>query len=194
MTLKVAPLTADTWPALAALFAQGGDPKSCACMWWRMSNTEWQASSADDRRAALRRLASGAEPPGLVGLRGAEAVAWVSVGPLPAFVRLERSRTLPPPESAPADTWAILCVVVGKAHRGTGLAAAMVEAAVDHARGRGATTVIGYPVDTEGERISAAAAYTGTLSMFRDCGFDVAAPTTSNAGGRPRLRMERRLS
>jgi GNAT superfamily N-acetyltransferase len=194
VTLKVAPLTPTTWPALAALFAQGGDPKSCACMWWRMPNQEWQSSSADDRYAALSELAGSAEPPGLVGLIGDEAAAWVSLGPRPAFGRLQRSRTLPAPELDSGNVWAVVCLVVGKAHRRKGYAAAMLEAAVAHARSSGATSLIGYPVDTEGDRVPAANVYTGTLSMFRDAGFDVVTPTTSSTSGKARILVERTLT
>jgi GNAT superfamily N-acetyltransferase len=194
VTLTVAPLTSTTWPALAALFAQGGDPKTCGCMWWRMPNQEWQSSSAGDRHAALNELACSTEPPGLVGLIGDEAAAWVSLGPRPAFGRLLRSRTLPAPEPDSEQVWAVVCLVVGKAHRRKGYAAAMLDAAVEHARSSGATSLIGYPVDTEGDRVAAANVYTGTLSMFRAAGFDVVAPTTSSTSGKTRILVERKLS
>ncbi|MGH2465744.1 MAG: hypothetical protein ACRDGI_09820 [Candidatus Limnocylindrales bacterium] len=33
MDLDIRPLTGDTWPALAALFEEGGDPKWCWCQY-----------------------------------------------------------------------------------------------------------------------------------------------------------------
>jgi hypothetical protein len=45
-------------------------------------------------------------------------------------------------------------------------------------------------VQTGGERMSSASAYTGTESMFEKAGFEAASPTSSKAaGGRPRQVM-----
>lgn len=57
--------------------------------------------------------------------------------------------------------------------RRRGLAAALLEAAVDWARKRGAVSVEGHPVDTEGERRGSGDLYHGTLAMFLSAGFDL---------------------
>ena len=59
--------------------------------------------------------------------------------------------------------------------RGQGVAAALLDAAISHARASGAELLEAYPADTDGGRIPSAAAYKGTLSMFERAGFAVVA-------------------
>jgi hypothetical protein len=49
----------------------------------------------------------------------------------------------------------------------------MLAAAVEHARGAGATAVEAYAIDPLGERIPNSIAYGGTRSMFEEAGFRV---------------------
>ncbi len=62
---------------------------------------------------------------------------------------------------------------MGRNARRQGVASALLEAAVDHARDHGATTLEAYPVETDGGRIPSANAYMGTLAMFERAGFEV---------------------
>ena len=56
--------------------------------------------------------------------------------------------------------------------RGRGVAHALVRAAVDHARGRGARAVEGYPMATRpGQRIAWDEIHVGSRSMFETAGF-----------------------
>jgi GNAT superfamily N-acetyltransferase len=128
--------------------------------------------------------------PGLVALQDARAVGWVGLGPREEFGRLARSRTLP---QLPGDTvWVVNCFVVARTARRSGVASALLDAAVAYARDHGAQTLEGYPVATSGGRISSASVYTGTAGMFERAGFSVAAPTTSKAAsGAPRVVMRR---
>lgn len=162
-------------------------------MWWRQTNAEWKSSSAAERYEGLDALTrAGGSPPGLLGFLGDEPVAWVNVAPRRDLARLESSRSIPAPPDA-ASLWAVPCVVVGKAHRGKGFAVEMLAAAVERAAAQGAPAIEGYPVATEGARISAASAYTGTVEMFRAAGFDIAGETTSRAAGHRRVVMRRTL-
>ena len=125
-----------------------------------------------------------------MALDGDEAVGWVGLGPRDAFPRLARSRTLP--QLPGEDVWSINCFVVARASRRSGVAKALLAAAVDYARDHGARLVEGYPVSTGGTRISSASVYTGTASMFEAAGFEVAAQSTSKASsGTPRVVMRR---
>ncbi len=65
------------------------------------------------------------------------------------------------------------CFVVRREHRGSGVGAALLEAAVDWASQHGASVVDGHPVDTHGlvGAPSPSAMFTGTLSMFQRAGF-----------------------
>lgn len=188
--LEVVPLTAAAWPALAELFAAGGDPKWCWCQFWRKPGSNWSNTTAADNRRDLEALAGRDPAPGLVALRDGRAVGWVGLGPREAFPRLERSRTLPmlPGE----DVWSVNCFVVARAERRSGVASALLAAAIEYAAAHGAALVEGYPVRTEGARIPSASAYTGTAGMFERAGFAVAAESTSKAsGGAKRVVMRR---
>ncbi|MGH2428666.1 MAG: GNAT family N-acetyltransferase [Candidatus Limnocylindria bacterium] len=192
--LIVQPLTPERWNVLAGLFSQGGDPKRCWCTFWRLSNASAFGSTADANRAWLRnRTDAGGIPPGLVAIRDGEAIGWVSLGPRGEFERLGRSRTIPQPPGE--DVWSVVCFVVGRKARRSGLASVLLEAAVDHARASGARVLEAYPVRTDGQRMSSASAYTGTLGMFERAGFHVVADTSSKAGGGlPRVVVRRELS
>ena len=178
--LRIVPLTPDRLPDLAALFGQGGDPRWCWCSWYRTSGGGWPAKR-DDRVApnravmqdAVRTLGRQGRAPGLVAYRDGEAVGWVSLGPREDYPRLEHSTVLRRLDDKPV--WSIVCFVVGKRSRGQGIANALLEAAMDYARERGATLLEAYPTDSHGKRIPAAYAYTGTLGMFERAGFSVAA-------------------
>jgi GNAT superfamily N-acetyltransferase len=190
--VKIRPLTAETWEALAELFAAGGDPRWCWCQFWRKPGSNWSNANAEVNRGDLRALLDRGDPtPGLVAIDDdGKAIGWVGLGPRDDFDRLPRSRTIP--RLPGDDVWVINCFVVAKTSRRSGVAGALLDAAVDYARGHGAGLLEGYPVDTRGTRISSASVYSGTADMFRRAGFEVAAPTTSKAGsGTPRVVMRR---
>jgi GNAT superfamily N-acetyltransferase len=188
--MEIIPLSPATWPALADLFAAGGDPKWCWCQFWRKPGSNWSNTSAADNRADLERLAGGDPAPGLVALRDGVAVGWIGLGPRDSFPRLARSRTLP---QLPGDeVWVINCFVVAKAARRSGVAKALLDAAVEYATAQGARTLEGYPVATDGGRIPSASVYTGTASMFDAAGFTKAADSTSKAAAAtPRIVVRR---
>jgi GNAT superfamily N-acetyltransferase len=189
----VQPLTTRTFDALAALFLEGGDPRSCWCMFWRLSGKDFAAAKVPQLRTGLEELAAGPRPPGLVALRGDRAVGWCSLGPREDFQRLERSRVIPRVDDK--RVWSIVCFAVSKTARGEGVAAALLEAAVDWARDQGAKILEAYPVEIEtGATMNADSAYTGTVAMFERTGFTVVSSTGSKAAGRPRVVVRRALS
>jgi GNAT superfamily N-acetyltransferase len=190
--LEVRPLDATTWDALARLFERPGDPRWCWCMFWRKPGSSWANADAAANRAGLRTLADAPRSPGLVAVRGDEAVGWVSVAPRPDYPRLARSRTIP--QLPGEDVWAVVCFVVARTARRTGVAATLLDAAADLARTGGARVLEGYPVRTDGARMPSAAAYTGTLGMFERAGFVVVAETSSRpAPGLLRVVVRRQL-
>jgi GNAT superfamily N-acetyltransferase len=73
--------------------------------------------------------------------------------------------------------WSVPCFVVPRAHRRTGVATALLAAAVEHAAAAGARVVEAYPVAT-GSPGGAAGLYPGGEEMFRRAGFtEVRRPT-----------------
>ena len=187
--MEIVPASPAVWPLIVELFAAGGDARWCWCQWWRKRNANWTNTTAEDNRADLEALVDGEGlAPGLVAIDDGRAVGWVGLGPREDFPRLGASRVIP--QLAGDAVWAINCFVVAKGARRSGVAGALLEAAVDYARDHGAGVVEGYPVRAAGGKRSAAGLHTGTEGMFERSGFGVAAETTSGARtGTPRIVM-----
>ncbi|HSK51858.1 MAG TPA: GNAT family N-acetyltransferase, partial [Clostridia bacterium] len=151
------------------------------------------ASNREDLRALARRGDAGeGAPPGLVGYLDDRAVGWVSLGPREDYERLAFSKLLRPVDDRPV--WSIVCFVVGRHHRGKGIAAAMLDGAIAFARERGAATLEAYPLHESRGRVSGSAAYVGTQGMFEKAGFEVVEERSWNedAPPRPIMRLELR--
>lgn len=170
--IDVLPLTPARFADLATLFEEGGDPKWCWCTYFRSRGRDWSNSTADGNRGELNALAKRDLAPGLVAYRDDQAVGWVSLAPRDDYERLATSKILAPLDDLPV--WSIVCFVVSRQSRGQGIAASLLDAAIAYARSHGATTLEAYPVEVpEGERIPAANAFHGTLTMFERAGFTV---------------------
>jgi GNAT superfamily N-acetyltransferase len=192
MPLEIVPLTRDRLADLAALFGQGGDPKWCWCAFFRVRGMDFStATAAGNRRSferSLRASATEGREPGLIAYRDGEAVGWVSVGPRDDYERLQHSKVLAPVDDRPV--WSIVCFVVGRKARGQGIAAALLDAAVDYARDHGATLLEAYPIETDGGLVPSASAFKGTLAMFERAGFEVVERRRANSvsAARPIVR------
>ena len=192
--LDIRPLDESSWDALAALFQEGGDPKWCWCAYFAVRGLDWSNSTAEGNRELLRRRMDerpAGHPPGLVAMRDGRAIGWVSLGPRDGYERLTYARALAPVDDRPA--WSIVCFVVSRSARGEGVARSLLDAAIDYAAEHGATLIEGYPIDAEGGRVPAANAYHGTLSMFEDAGFEVAATRLAPGAKKPRIIVRRAL-
>lgn len=180
--LEIVPLTGERLPDLAALFGQGGDPKWCWCAFFRLRNVDFSSATPASNRGVLEeavdRLEAEGRAPGLVAYRDGEAVGWVSLGPRDDYARLQHSKVLAPIDEKPV--WSIVCFVVARRVRGQGIAAELLDAAVDYARDHGATLLEAYPVETDGGRVPAAQAFKGTRDMFEGAGFSVAERRQAN--------------
>src|SRR3972149_5124759 len=83
----------------------------------------------------------------------------------------------PPPRGPPASEanderpWSVVCFWIPRTERGGGVATALLDAAVEHARARGAATLEGYPVDAADGRLPSSKVFTGTVAMFARAGF-----------------------
>jgi len=190
-TVDVFPLTPDRFPDLSALFEEGGDPRWCWCTYFRFRGRDWSNSTAAGNRAELKALTKRKLAPGLVAYRDDRAVGWVSLAPREDYERLASSKILAPLDDVPV--WSIVCFVVSRHSRRQGVAAALLDAAIDYARSHGATTLEAYPVEVPtGERIHSANAFHGTLTMFERAGFTVVERRQWNATSpvRPIVRLD----
>ncbi|CAG1008988.1 hypothetical protein BURK1_03601 [Burkholderiales bacterium] len=174
MKLAVRPLTPDRWPDLETVFLAAGCSvaRQCWCMHYRRSGPRGPlprgVTHAQANRADLAALVASGEPPGLIGYRGKVPVGWVSLGPREAYARLRRSPVMKAVDDRPV--WSIVCFVVPSAHRGQGVARALLDGAIAYARRRGVTLLEAYPVDKPG-RADDDSLWFGVKSMYDAAGF-----------------------
>jgi GNAT superfamily N-acetyltransferase len=171
--LEIVPLTPDRWDDVAALFGEGGDPKTCWCMYWRLRSKGWSFANTAEIREGFHDLVNlNRDPaPGLLGYRDGRAVGWVSLAPRDDYERLTNSRVRPRIDDV--AVWSIVCFVVSKTERGRGSTSLLLDAAMAYAVERGAPGLEAYPVDPGDGRVPAALGYTGLLSTFQAAGFRV---------------------
>ena len=180
--LEVHAVTPDRWDDLAALAGERGFTSGCWCMWWRVTSKEFDERHGAGLRRDLHRLVTTGPEPGLLAYVDGVPAGWVAVAPRDEYPRLDRSPKLRRLDDRPV--WSITCFTIDRRHRRRGVAAALLDAAVDFARRRGAEVVEAYPIDTVGGKRSSADLYTGTLAMFERAGFEEVA----RRGGRPIVR------
>ena len=155
--------------------------RACWCLTYRLSPT---ALAGVSRPEAMRELCAHDPAPGLIAYSGGEPVGWCGVGPRAAYHRLVHSRTIQKVDELPA--WSVVCFVVKAGHRGAGIASRLLEEAIEFARRSGAQAIEGYPVESQGGRVSASLAFPGSTNLFERAGFTRIAPTQSKTGGKTR--------
>jgi GNAT superfamily N-acetyltransferase len=179
--LVVRPLTPGRWPDFVDLFERpgprGGHRNSpaygCWCMFWRNRKLE----HGTPKKRAMGTIVRGGSVPGLLAYSGGEPVGWVSVSRREEYEALLRS-----PQYRPRDedegVWSIVCFVVDKPVQGSGIAGALLDAAVAHARKQGAAALEAYPHASKPDD------YMGGLDLFRARGFRPTRRTSSRAVAR----------
>lgn len=152
----------DRWGDLEQLFESRGGPKNCWCMVWR-GNPEERRDKASKKAALERRVREGV-PVGLLGYLDEEPVAWCSIAPRPTYRPLGGIER----EGEAGDAvWSLVCFFVTRRLRGRGMKIQLLEAAIEHARERGAKVVEAYPVD----RDSPSYRFMGFVNAFEAAGF-----------------------
>lgn len=175
-TWSVRPAVPDRWEDVVAVMGTRGDPSRCWCQFFHRRGRDWATATAESNRERLcAQIGRASVPPGLLAYVGDDPVGWCQVAPKDEFDRLLHSPTgtAPPDHPDPTGLWSVTCFVVPPRHRRRGVAAALLDGAVDHATAHGAAAVEGYPVDVSArDRVSSAELYHGTLSLFLGAGFD----------------------
>ncbi|MET3805652.1 GNAT superfamily N-acetyltransferase [Nakamurella sp. UYEF19] len=192
-SLEVRPVTPDRWDDLVSVFGQrGDDPGWC---WCRMflgpaADTSGSLGTTPDNREALRQeVTAAATPPGLIAYVDGRPAGWSRVGPRDGFPRVRANRALARVLADDPGAWWVTCFAIESGHRRTGVAAALLEAAVAFARDHGATSVEGHPVDVaalKATRVSGSALFIGTMATFVAAGFSEVGRTFSS---RPVMRL-----
>ena len=101
LDLTFSPLTPSRWDDFADLFGPRGATGGCWCMWWRITNKEFEANKGEGNRMAIKDLVDKGTIPGILAYDGDQAIGWCSVAPREEFTRLERSRILKPVDEQP---------------------------------------------------------------------------------------------
>jgi GNAT superfamily N-acetyltransferase len=167
--IEVHPVTPERWADLEKLFGPHGAYSGCWCMFFRMRRKDWSKAKAKTNKSGLKTLVDANAPPGLLAYVDGEPAGWASLDPREKFDHLTYSRALKLDRSE-SGVWAIVCFVVGKTHRRRGVQTALIDAAVDYARSRGARAVEAYPIEPSGD-LQSYDGYTGIRSSFLRAGF-----------------------
>jgi predicted GNAT family acetyltransferase len=165
------PMTAGRWDDLVRLFGPSGACSGCWCMYWRTTRAQFGRNGNAGNRRALKSLVESGTVPGILAYRDGEPVGWCSVAPRQDYGSLERSPLLRRIDDQPV--WSIVCFYIPQPERGRGLAAPLVDAAIDYVREQGGEIVEAYPtVGGEGKR-APGAIYMGLPSLFEKAGFKI---------------------
>lgn len=181
--IRCLPLTPDRWDDLERIFGPNGANSGCWCMWFRRPRKEWQAARSKGNRAAFKKLVDDDAPLGLIAYVDGAPAGWCAVAPYEDYSVLARSRLFPP--TGESRLWAITCLFVHRDFRRSGLSRPLIDAAVAHARRKGARTVEAYPVVAEG-RADPARGFHGFAEVFEAAGFE---ETDRPSATRSRMRV-----
>jgi GNAT superfamily N-acetyltransferase len=171
--IEVRRVTPSRWDDVAELFTRagprGGTPQTdgCWCRFWLVRGNAYWDGHGDGHRADLESEIKGGSAHALLAYLDGRAVGWCRLGPRESFERLEHSKKLARVDDQ--DAWAVVCFFVHPDAKRTGVASALLDAAVEQAAKHGAPVLEGYPVHPGHMNIDA---YTGYLPMFLAAGFE----------------------
>ena len=179
--LRVVPVTDAPWDDVRTVFGTRGDPATCWCQYFKVDAATWKVGDVPAFERALcdqteqARAEHGAGP-GVLAYESEEPVGWCAIEQRTAYRRILSSPLIEgsPDDPAADDVWFVSCFVVRVGHRRKGVAGALLDGAVTHARAHGARVIEAFPVDAE-PRMSSADLYHGPLSVFEAAGFETVA-------------------
>jgi GNAT superfamily N-acetyltransferase len=137
----------------------------CQCMHVDHSKVNWKNRTAHENRAAACERIGNGRMQGLLAYRNGTPVGWCNAAPrrmLDAFAD--------EPDPDAAQLGQIVCFVVAKAHRRSGVATALLQAACAHLKAQGLSIAEAAPLK---EPSNDAEAHEGPLSMYLAAGFEV---------------------
>ncbi|MDA1215523.1 MAG: GNAT family N-acetyltransferase [Chloroflexi bacterium] len=152
------------WPDFERLFESRGGPKYCWCMLFRARAAELRTAGHSYRKEAMHHRVQENVPIGLLGYLNGEPVAWCSMAPRETYQRLRGQQDA---ADTPGSVWSLACFFVQRRFRGKGMTRRLIQAAVDHAKAKGASVVEAYPVDPD----SPSYRFMGIVRSFEAAGF-----------------------
>lgn len=177
--IRVIPANEATCEDLLAVFGDRGSSATCFCQRYKLHPGEaFSKFPREERRERLREQTncgrSGAATSGLVASLDNEPVGWCAVEPRPAYFGLARVYRVPwegrDEDRSDESVWSVTCVLVRAGFRGRGIAYALAQAAVDHARACGARALEAYPYRSEVGEITWDEIHPGTESIYAAAG------------------------
>lgn len=188
MMITVVPANEASWEDLRTVFGRS-DASRCNCQRWKVGRYEWTPMPVHEREELMRAETACGDPSadmtsGLVAYVDGEPAGWCAVEPRTAYPLLLTNRSPVPwkdrdEDRADDSVWSVTCFYTRVGFRHRGVSAALVAAAVDHARARGARAIEGYPmVNQPGKEITWGEMFVGSRNAFADAGFrEVSHPT-----------------
>ena len=168
--LNFYPLKQNMWNDFEKLFGPKGACAGCWCMWWKLSNSQFENQKGEKNKKAFKKIVQSEQVPGIIAYYKDEPVGWCAIEPRESFKRLETSRILKPVDDK--NVWSIVCFYIKKEYRRKGVSKALIKAAVDYAKKKRAKVIEGYPIDlSKKENYPDAFAYHGSMSSFKAAGF-----------------------
>jgi len=176
--IEVHPATPARWPDLVELFerrgSRGGHRNTpaygCWCMYWRDRSLPHGAP----KKRAMEAIIRGGGEPGMLAYESEVPIGWIAIAAREEYGALLRS-----PQYRPRDDderiWSIVCFTVDRPARRRAIAHELLEAAVQHACGRGAAAVEGYAHVTD------LTDYMGSQALFLAHGFRTVRETSKRA-------------
>ncbi len=188
--IRVVPANQAMCGDLQTVFGSRGAAWRCQCQRYKLRPREAFAKFPVEERAGRLRQQTGCGHPesdstsGLVAYLDAEPVGWCAVEPRSAYEGLVRNARVPwegrEQDKADGSVWAVTCVLTRAGYRRRGVSRALVRAAVDFARERGARAIEAYPMTTKDA--IAEELHVGTWGVFAAAGFgEVSRPTSRRA-------------
>jgi GNAT superfamily N-acetyltransferase len=145
-------------------------------MYWRDRTLE----HGTPKKRAMGSLVRAGRELGLLAYEGRNPVGWISVSPREDYAAILRSPQYRPQRDE-EGVWSIVCFVVDRPRQREGIAAVLLEGAVEHAQKRSAAVLEAYPhLEKTGD-------YMGHVDLFRAHGFRVVRKTKSRAVVRRKL-------
>lgn len=167
--VEILPLTPERWADFETVFGPNGGWAWCWCMWWRMSNKEFNGVGKEGRHEAMRTTVQAGVEPGLIAYADGVPAGWAAVAPRADYPRLQTSRLLAPVDDQPV--WSIPCFFIHRDYRRQHLMEHLIEAACQYAKDHGAKILEAYPLDVH-EKVRSNNIYTGITAVFEKYGFE----------------------
>ena len=179
--LTIVPANEASFEDLQTVFGPRGAAAYCQCQRYKLQPKEaFSKFPVEERAFRLRQQTDCGHPKakttsGLVAYLDGEPVGWCAVEPRPAYTGLLRNNRVPwegrDEDKQDETVWAVTCVFVRAGFRSKRIAYALAEAAVDHARRRGARALEAYPIVAEpGKQITWDEIHVGSPSIFEAAG------------------------